>query len=256
MASQHSLRPGGAASALANSRFFGYIPAMKLLIVEDDGKIAELLKNGLNSRDHTVEVANDGADGSFMGRSFEYDAIVLDYSLPKKNGLTVCDEVRTAGRTTPIVFLSSNDDTDLKVKALDHGADDYMTKPFSLNELYARLLALSRRPTAIRDPLLTVGDLALDTNRHIVTRAGRRIRLTRKEFNLLEFLMKNTGLVLSRALLLERVWTSDSNPFSNTVEAHIRNIRKKINAGSRANMIGNIPGRGYVLDTPANLAKL
>ncbi|MEA2715182.1 MAG: two-component system, OmpR family, copper resistance phosphate regulon response regulator CusR [Candidatus Parcubacteria bacterium] len=229
---------------------------MKLLIVEDDKIVAQMLKNGLNSRDHTVEVADDGADGSFMGRSFDYDAIVLDYDLPRKNGLTVCKEVRTSGRATPIVFLSSNDDAELKVRALDQGADDYITKPFALNELFARLQAVTRRPPAIKDSVLSVSDIILDTDRHIVERGGRRIHLTRKEFNLLEYLMKNIGFVLSRALLLEHVWTSDSNPFSNTVEAHIRNVRKKLNAGGRPNLIGNIPGRGYVVDTPQNLAKL
>ncbi len=229
---------------------------MKLLIVEDDRNTAQMVKEGLASNSHTVEVAADGADGSFMGRSFAYDAIVLDYALPKKNGLVVCKEIRDAGRSTPILFLSVVDDTSIKVAALDTGADDFVTKPFSIQELDARIRALARRPEAIKDPLLRVHDLTLDSDKQIVTRAGKRIKMTRKEFCLLEYFMKHVGSVLSRALIMEHVWTADSNPFSNTVEAHIRNLRKKINISGRQNLIANIPGRGYVIDTPENIAKL
>ena len=229
---------------------------MKVLIVEDDRDTAQFVKNGLTSCDHTVEIATDGADGSFMGRSFEYDAIVLDYSLPKKTGLVVCKEVRASGRSTPILFLSVADDSETKLAAFESGADDYLTKPFILKELYARLKAITRRPSQIRKPILHVSDLSLDIEKHSVTRGKEIIRMTRKEFNMLEYLMSNVGIVLSRALLMEHVWTAESNPFSNTIEAHIRNLRKKLNAGGKPNLIANVPGRGYVINTPESLKKL
>jgi len=226
---------------------------MKILVVEDDRDTAEMVRNGLVSGNNTVELASDGSNGSFLGRSYDYDAIVLDYSLPKKDGLSVCREVRAAGRSTPIIFLSVNDDQETKIAAFDLGADDYVTKPFSIQELNARLQAVSRRPTLTHQTHLVVGDLQLDTEKHHVVRGSKPVHLTHKEFALLEYLMRNIGVILSRAILMEHVWTADSNLFSNTIEAHIRNLRKKINAGGKANLIGNIPGRGYVIDTPENL---
>lgn len=228
---------------------------MKILIIEDDAKTAEFLKDGLKADSHTVDIALDGKDGSFLGRSFEFDVIILDYSLPKKNGLEVCKEIREAGKTTPIIFLSMTDDPETKIEALDHGADDYMTKPFRLTELYARIRAVTRRPKEIQKSEIRIGDLSIETDKHIVMRGDKRINMTRKEFNLLEYMMRNRGIVLSRALLMEHVWTADSNPFSNTVEAHIRNLRKKISLGKKPNLIANIPGKGYVIDTPQNISK-
>ncbi len=237
-------------------RDFPILLSMKILVVEDDKDTAELVRNGLVSGNNTVEVANDGANGSFLGRSYEYDAIVLDYSLPKKDGLMVCKEVRDSGRSTPIIFLSVNDDQETKMAAFERGADDYLTKPFFMNELNARIKALNRRPILIGSTTLSVADLTLDTEKHIVKRGSKPIHMTNKEFSLLEYLMKNIGVILSRALLMEHVWTADSNMFSNTVEAHIRNLRKKINAGNKPNLIANIPGRGYAIDTPENLRKI
>jgi DNA-binding response OmpR family regulator len=229
---------------------------MKVLVIEDDRETAEMIRTGLASGDNTVEVAADGASGSFLGRSYDYDAIVLDYSLPKKDGLTVCKEIRDSGKTTPIIFVTITGDTETKLTAFEKGADDYMTKPFSLQELYARLKVVSRRPNPVKKTLLEVSDLELDTEKRIAKRASKIIHLTRKEYGLLEYFMQNIGVVLSRAILMEHVWTADSNPFSNTVEAHIRNLRKKISTGGRVNLIANVPGRGYVIDTPQNLNKL
>jgi two-component system OmpR family response regulator len=228
---------------------------MKFLIIEDDKSVAETVREWLTANMHTVEVATDGAEGAFLARSYDYDAIILDYSLPKKDGLVVCNEIRAAGKTSPILFLSATGDTDVKVAALESGADDYLTKPFELSELHARLRALTRRPHELKQPSICVGDLVLDTDKHTLTRKDRSIQLTRKEFGLIEYLMRNAGSVMSRALLMEHVWTADSDPFSNTVEAHIRNLRKKINAENNENMILNVPGRGYMLDTPANISK-
>jgi two-component system, OmpR family, copper resistance phosphate regulon response regulator CusR len=223
---------------------------MKILVVEDDKSIAEILREGLTADSHIVEVAENGADGSFLARSFEYDAIVLDYSLPKKNGLIVCKEVRDAGKHTPILFLSSTDTSETKIAAFNSGADDYVTKPFSISEFNARIRAVLRRSKKRSETILKVRDLSLNTDSCSVRRGNKDIRLTRKEYSLLEFFLRHPESVLSRAVIMEHVWTADQDPFSNTVEAHIRNLRKKINTGHRPALILNIPGRGYVLDRP------
>ncbi len=226
---------------------------MKILIIEDDISVSEALCSGLKSAGHTVEVAHDGNEGSFMARSFEHDMIILDYSMPKKDGLAVTREIRALGKTTPIIFLSVTEDPDIKVAAFESGADDYMTKPFALQELMARIKLLSRRPRKADIPTLQIHDLKIDSERSIVMRGNRRLKITRKEFCLLEYMVKHAGTVLSRALIMEHVWTADSNPFSNTVEAHIRNLRKKLNVGRKPSLIANIPGRGYIIDTPEHL---
>ncbi len=229
---------------------------MKILIVEDDKATAEMVRDGLSSHSYTTDVSFDGADGSFMARSYEYDAIVLDYSLPKKSGLIVCKDIRNAGKSTPIIFLSGLDATETKIEVLEHGADDYMTKPFSLDELRARLKALTRRPAQIQEHIIKVHDLTLNTQTNVVSRNGKTIHLTRKEFGLLEYFMRHKGIMLSRTSIIEHVWTADNDPFSNTVEAHIRNLRKKINFGNRLDLIRNLPGRGYIIDKPEHLARL
>ncbi|MFA6459500.1 MAG: response regulator transcription factor [Candidatus Paceibacterota bacterium] len=229
---------------------------MKILIVEDDESVANMVKIGLSADSHLVEIAKDGADGSFLARSYDYDIIILDYSLPKKDGLCVCREIRAAGKTAPIIFLSVTMDTSVKVNAFNFGADDYVTKPFSIEELRARVKALTRRPHTVKDPVITISDLKLDTEKLMASRSEKPIRLTRKEFSLLEYFMKNVGIVLSRAMILEHVWTAESDPLSNTVEAHIRNLRKKLNIKNKPDLIANIQGRGYVIDSPENIKKL
>lgn len=229
---------------------------MKVLVVEDDKDMAELVRGGLASHSHIIDVSKDGADASFLARNYDYDVIILDYALPKKNGLEVCKEIRAAGKTTPIIFLSATDDVDVKIEALESGADDYMIKPFAMEELYARLKAVSRRPVGIRETVLSLGEFTMDLDKHTVTRGGTMIPLTRKEFNMLEYFMRHKGAVVSRTSLLEHAWTADSNPFSNTLESHIRTLRKKTNIADKPNMIANVPGRGYIMDTPENLGKL
>ena len=230
---------------------------MKLLLIEDDVNTANIVKRGLNSEMHVVDVSHDGADGSFLARSYEYDAIILDYSLPNKDGLVVTTEIRRAGKTTPILFLSIVDDVDIKVEALQRGADDYMTKPYALQELYARLEAITRRPKEIKNNnILEIEDIKLDTVNHMVTRDGKSIHLTSKEYGILEYLLRNKSIVISRGLIMEHVWTADGDPFSNTVESHIGNLRRKLNEGGKPNVIHNMSGRGYIVDTIENLAKL
>jgi two-component system OmpR family response regulator len=220
---------------------------MKALIVDDDAALATTIERSLAVFAHTADIASNGADGAFMAKSYDYDAIILDYSLPKKDGLDVCREVRQAGRTAPILFLSNTSDVDVKVQALQAGADDYMTKPFSLDELRARLDALLRRAPQIRTEAMKVADLELDPVGMKVSRGGKDVHLTRKEFMLVQYFMKNRGAVLSRPQIMEHVWSADGNPFSNTVEAHVRNVRLKLNAGGAPDMIANLPGRGYVI---------
>ena len=245
-------------SAIAQNIQLNYTNAMKVLLVEDDLALAQTIRANLSSDNHVVEVVEDGADGAFMAKSFNYDAIILDNSLPRKDGLTVCKDVRSVGRTTPILFLTIDNSLETKLNAFKNGADDYMQKPFALQELSLRLKAIAKRNqgqemTPIK---LKVHDLVIDIQKSIVTRANKRIRITKKEYILLEYMMKNVGVILSRTLLMEHVWTADSNVFSNTLEAHIRNLRRKINIAGKPNLILNIPGRGYVIDTPENLKNI
>lgn len=228
---------------------------MKILVIEDDEAVANMVKIGLMADSCVVELAANGADGSFLARSYDYDAIILDYSLPKKDGIIVCREIRSAGKNTPIIFLSINDDTSLKVSALNFGADDYLTKPFSMDELRARIKALARRAPVISESRIVIDDLVLDVNKQSLYRNEKLILLTRKEYALMEYLMKNAGVVVSRAMILDHVWSAESDPFSNTVEAHVRNIRKKLLVEGKHDPILNIPGRGYVVDTYENLRK-
>ncbi len=221
---------------------------MKILIVEDDPSVSETLRGGLTAESHTVDTADNGNEGSFLGRSYDYDAIIMDQALPGKNGMTVCREIRSSGKATPIIFLSITGDTEAKVAALESGADDYMTKPFSISELRSRIRAVARRAPTVRQSELRVHDLVLDPSRHLAKRGGKDIRLTNKEFALLEYMMRNQGLLLSRAVIMEHVWTADSDPFSNTVEAHMRNLRKKINTGNKRDLIVNMPGHGYIME--------
>lgn len=221
---------------------------MKILVVEDDPHISEYLYDRLKSEGFTVDVAFDGLQGSYMARTNIYDVIVLDYSLPKKNGLLVCDEIREDESTVPIIFLSVTGDSKTKIAALEKGADDYITKPFSYEELRARIKALIRRPHKIESPIIKAGELTIDTDKQSAYRNGNPIYLTRKEYSLLEYLMKNIGVILSRSMIMEHVWNAEGDPFSNTVEAHILNLRRKINAGNQQELIRNIPGRGYVIE--------
>ncbi len=221
---------------------------MKILIVEDDHDLAHALKESLIAGNYSVDIASDGGEGSFLGKSYDYDAILLDYSLPKKDGLVVCKDIRATGKSTPIIFLTVIDTIETKVAAFNNGADDYMVKPFSFEELHARLKAIHRRPAARTEKgLLTAGDIILDLDSHTVHRAGKAIHLTKKEFGVLEYLLRHKGTVVSRVLIMEYVWSADSDILSNTIETHIRNIRQKLKLPGKADVIKNIAGHGYVM---------
>jgi len=218
---------------------------MRILIIEDESSISSFLKESLQAEYFAVDIAEDGEKGAYQAAINEYDLIILDNMLPKKNGLEVCREVRSEGRTMPILILSVKSDSSKKVDFLNAGADDYMTKPFSLEELLARVRALLRRPHKIESGTFQVGDLVLDTKKGTVRRGDRDISLTRKEFMLLQYLMQNEGNVLSRGMILEHVWDMSVDIFSNTIESHILSLRKKIGDTSKIRLIQTIPGRGY-----------
>lgn len=220
---------------------------MKILLVEDNYDIQDSLKRDLESELFVVDLADNGETGSYLARTNHYDLILLDYMLPEKSGLQVCKEIRGSNRHAPIIMISVCDKLKDKIALLGAGADDYISKPFSFGELLARIKAVSRRPYKINDNLLVIEDITLDIARQNVIKDGNNIYLTRKEFMLLECFARNRGRVVSRGFINENVWENDSNPFSNTIEAHIRNLRKKIDGG-RADLIKTVPGRGYIVE--------
>ena len=223
---------------------------MRILLVEDEQQIYDFLKMSLEAECFVVDTAQDGEKGSYLGRTENYDLIILDNMLPGKDGLHVCKEIRESGKVCPILILSVRSETTTKIDLLNAGADDYLIKPFSLQELLARVRALLRRPQRIEKAVVRIGELALDSQTHIVTYGEKEIVLTRKEFILLEFLMKNANNVLSRGMILEHVWDMSVDPFSNTIESHIMALRKKLEAGKSGKLIFTVPGIGYKLVAP------
>ena len=221
---------------------------MRVLVVEDDQKIARFLKESLEAEYFAVDIAQDGDTGSHLAAINEYDLIILDNILPKKSGIEVCREVRARGQTIPILILSVKTDATKKVDLLDAGADDYLSKPFALAELLARMRALLRRPTALEVEILRVGTITLNTKSYTVAQGKKEIYLTRKEFMLLRYLMQHEGTVLSRGMILEHVWDMNTDIFSNTIESHILSLRKKIGDTGKQRLIQTIPGRGYKIE--------
>ena len=213
---------------------------MRALIVEDEKELANVLKKGLREENFSVDIAYDGDKGSYLARTNEYDVIILDNMLPQKTGLEVCKEIRENGITVPIIMLSAVEDTQTKIELLNSGADDYVTKPFSFGELMARINAVRRRPEKVEGDVLAADDLVLDVKKGTVTRGGKNIRLTRKEYGVLEYLMRNPDVIVSRNMLMEHVWDMNADPFSNTIEAHIVSLRKKIDKNGRKKLIHTI----------------
>ncbi len=218
-----------------------------MLIIEDDINIANYVKDNLISNSHTVDTTHNGTDGSYLARVNPYDVVIIDYSLPDKTGLTVCSEIRSSGSNSSIIFLSMNQNTQNKVACLEAGADDYMTKPFSIEELNARIRALSRRPKKVENNIISYNDIVLDTKKQEVRKSDTPIYLTRTEYSILEFLMKNKHNISTKGMIIEYVWDSETNPFSNSLEAHIANLRKKIGKEDGYDIIRNIAGRGYII---------
>ena len=220
---------------------------MRILIVEDDKDLVTSLRKSLEYQTFAVDVAENGVDGSYLARVNDYDIIILDDSLPKKSGSDVCRDIRGANKNTPIIAVSTTCDIQEKICLLHEGADDHIIKPFSFEELLARIHALLRRPPLQHKPVLNIDTVKLDCHNQLVTRGEKRVYLTRKEYALLEYLMRNKGSVVSRGMIMEHVWNEETDPFSNTIESHILNLRKKIDS-KRRRLIHNVPGRGYKID--------
>lgn len=222
---------------------------MKILVIEDDARISEVVASGLRLSHYKVDTAADGLTGLNLALEHPYTAIVLDLMLPKMDGLTICRRLRDAKCDTPIIMLTARDAVTDRVTGLDSGADDYLPKPFDFRELLARIRALQRRDSVHKTPVIHVADLVLDTTSRRVTRDGREITLTPREFTLLEALASHEGQVLSREVIQERVWLDDSS-YSNTVDAHIKSLRKKVDSGYDVKLIQTVFGVGYTLRTP------
>lgn len=220
---------------------------MRILIVEDEKKIASFIERGLKEELFTVDVAHDGDNAVFLADVNIYDAIVLDIMLPRKDGISVCRELRSKKNDAPILMLSAKDELKDKVKGLDAGADDYLTKPFAFEEFLARLRALLRRNRLDKVTTLKVADLELNQLTHKLTRQGKEISLTSKEYSLLEYLMLNVDSVVTRTMISEHVWNEDFDSFTNVIDVHINYLRNKIDKGFKKKLIHTLRGAGYVI---------
>jgi DNA-binding response OmpR family regulator len=224
------------------------IAGLGILLVEDDGGVARIVEQALSEAGHAVDLAASGGDGFARALGGSYDAIVLDVLLPEMDGFEICRRLRHERITTPILMLTARDAVQDRVSGLDAGADDYLTKPFALEELLARIRALARRATnSPGDEILSVGDLRLDPSSHAVERAGNPIALTAQEFALLEFLMRNPGRILSKDQILARVWGYDVERSSNVVEIYIHYLRRRIDRGSAHPLIRTVRRVGYTI---------
>jgi two-component system, OmpR family, response regulator len=218
---------------------------MRLLLIEDDTRTARALSRGLREEAYVVDVAGSGEEGEYLLSVNNYRAIVLDWYLPGKDGLTVCRDLRRRGVTTPVLMLTARDALADRVTGLDTGVDDYLTKPFAFAELLARLRAVLRRSDLVRPVVLVAGDLRMDPVTHRVTRAGVPIELTVKEYQILEVLMRRPGEVILRTQIEEEIWGQVTEVSSNAVDVHISHLRGKIDAGQATRLLGTVRGRGY-----------
>jgi two-component system OmpR family response regulator len=221
---------------------------MRVLIVEDDGTIADFVSQGLTEAGFAVDVAADGERGLELATSGSYDAAIVDLMLPKLDGLALIDRMRTGGVRTPVLILSARRSVDDRVSGLQAGGDDYLTKPFAFAELLARVQALIRRSTGAAEPTrLVVGDLSLDLLTRRVERAGRDLELRPREFALLEYLMRNPGRVITKTMILSRVWGYNFNPGTNVVDVLVSRLRERIDRDFEPKRLQTVRGVGYVL---------
>lgn len=220
---------------------------MRILVVEDEKKLADALAQGLTYKGYAVDVLGDG-EKAFTRITLhrdDYDLIILDLMIPSMDGHTVCKEIRKLNITIPILVLTARNETETKVDLLLSGADDYLVKPFSFEELLARIHALLRRPSEMIPGVLKVGDVELDPVKHIVTRAGKPIALTLKEFNLLEYFMRRPNQVINREELLSHLWDFNYESFSNVIDVHVKNLRQKLGEKNRPPVLETVRGIGY-----------
>jgi DNA-binding response OmpR family regulator len=220
---------------------------MRVLVVEDEQKINRSVCQALREEAYAVDSATDGEQAEELALVNEYDMIILDLMLPRKSGIALCRGLRERGVTTPILMLTAKDTVEDRVLGLDSGADDYLVKPFHMDELLARTRALLRRDTSVKSTRLQLADLVVDTSSHRVTRAGTPIELTSKEYAMLEYFMRNPDQVLTRTIISEHVWDDEFDSLSNIIDVYIRRLRRKIDEGYQPRLLHTIRGSGYLL---------
>jgi two-component system copper resistance phosphate regulon response regulator CusR len=226
---------------------------MRILLVEDEQDAARMLAKGLREQSYAVDVAENGLDGLEKAEINSYDLLILDVMLPGIDGMEVCRRLRRQGSRVPILLLTARDGVHDRISGLDCGADDYLTKPFDFGELLARIRALLRRGTELRDTVLIVGDLSVDTRTHAVLRNGAPITLTAKEYALLEYLVSRPGDVVTRADISEHVWEESYDPFSNLIEVYVQRLRRKLDAVGGSPLLHTRRGEGYVLSAEQDI---
>ncbi len=225
---------------------------MRLLVVEDEKDMNRLIVKTLQQAGYTVDSCLDGLEAMDYLDSADYDGLILDVMLPGKNGHEIITSLRQKKNALPVLFLSARDSVADRIEGLDLGADDYLVKPFDFDELLARIRAMTRKYTPVKSTLLSLGDLSLDTKTHAVTRAGKEIRLSAKEYSILEYMLRNQGVVLSRERLENSMWNFDYSGGSNVVDVYISYLRKKVDEGFDKKLIHTVRGAGWVLkeETP------
>ncbi len=236
---------------LRSSEFSPEVAAVRVLVAEDEGQLRETLSRGLREAAYAVDLVANGDEAVKHASSNDYDAIILDVLMPQGNGITACRSIRKSGSTVPILMLTALDTLDDKIRGLDSGADDYLTKPFQFEELLARLRALTRRRPTLQATELTVGDLVIDTARRRVRRGSRSVSLTSKEYAFLEYLAQNNGRIVPRAELHEHVWDDSIAPLSNLIDVYASRVRKKIDDGEAVPLLTTQRAVGYMLAVPA-----
>ena len=223
---------------------------MHILLAEDDPSVASFIRRGLREERYTVDHAKDGEEALFMAQTGKYDLLILDLLLPKRNGMEVLRALRTDKVSLPVLVLTAKDRVEDKVTGLNVGADDYLTKPFRFDELLARIRALLRRRGGVVPTVLKALDLEMDVLRHRVTRGGRPIELTSREFSLLEYFLRHPNHVVTRTMLSEQIWEHDFDTFSNVINVHVARLRQKIDGGFKKKLLHTVRGTGYTLQVP------
>ncbi len=229
---------------------------MRILFIEDEREIASFVVNGLREEHFAVDWADSAEKGLAWVKMNEYDLGIFDVKLPGVGGIEACRKLRERGRSFPIIILSVMNDAVTKVDALNLGADDYLQKPFFMAELVARAKALLRRGKRAEEPVIKLADMVMDTVKHMAARAGKPLDLNRKEFSLLEYFMRNPGVTLTRAMIMEHVWDANADPFTNTVDVHVRFLRQKVDSGHRLKLLKTVHGYGYKFEASSGQKKV
>ncbi len=227
---------------------------MRILLVEDDPRISRFVAKGLREHAFAVDATDNGDEALYKASINDYDAIILDVMIPGRDGFSVCRELRATGSVVPVIMLTARDTVQDRITGLDIGADDYLTKPFAVTELLARLRALMRRGHVVRPATIQIADLQLDTRAQRAIRAERELELTGKEYALLEYLAREQGRVVSRAEIAEHVWDENFDPLTNLIDVHINRLRRKVDSGFSTRLIHTRRGAGYMLAAPNQLA--